>query len=255
MIQKQFIRSAGYSRVKRNRIALISAYNDALFIGSMVLQSLQHVDQVVVVDNASTDGTAHIASVAGAQVLSIPKHVGKACAVSQGIGIGYIRGLEPTAVVMMDGDGQHDPNDIPKLLELIEIGSADIVTGSPLIHPIEHPRVGRHAGTTNQAPSVKISDSHSDFRAPWPPKGHGRQVLDGLLRLVGQMRPLLFFGASGLLILIAGLLMGASVVQMQLRSSEVAMEYLFVSVLLSIMGGVALSTGLILHSVRALLSE
>ncbi|MGB0386540.1 MAG: glycosyltransferase family 2 protein [Ardenticatenaceae bacterium] len=302
MVQKQFQWSAGDSTIKRNRIALIAAYNEARFIGSVVLQSLQHVERVVVVDDGSTDGTADIARAAGAEVLSMREKVGKACAVSQGIG--YVRRLQPTAVVMIDGNGQHDPNQIPNLLEPIEREIADLVIGSDFIgiEGIENQIpmwrvVGQHALSTNLASGVKSSDSRSGFRAfapealpfldfyakgfslesqmqlivrendlllvevpIWePPKPnlnrHGRQVLDRVLHLVAQMRALLFIGAPGLLILIVGLLMGAWLVQMQPSSSQLAIEYALVSLLLSIMGGIALSTGLILYSLRTLLPE
>ena len=119
-----------------NRIALIPAYNEERFIGSVVLQALKHVDRVVVVDDGSVDDTALIAEEAGAEVLSLPKNVGKAQAVSEGIR--HIRRLRPTAVVMIDGDGQHDAKQIPTMLAPIEAGKADMVIGDRQVTTIRH---------------------------------------------------------------------------------------------------------------------
>lgn len=160
---------------KLGRIALIAAYNEARFIGSAVLQVQQHVDLVVVVDDGSTDTTAQTAWAAGAIVYSMPQNGGKARAISAGIR--YIRRLEcfrqgaPTAVVMIDGDGQHDASQILALLAPIEAGEADIVIGSRFMgikSRIPKWRIfGQHALTlaTNVASGVHSSDSQSGFRA------------------------------------------------------------------------------------------
>ena len=291
--------------VLRNRIALIPAYNEARFIGSVVLQAQKYVDRVVVVDDGSTDKTAKIAEDAGADVLSLPENMGKARAVSEGIS--YLRRLRPTAVVMIDGDGQHDPHQIPNMLAPIESAQADMVIGSRFVGiKSEIPRwrvVGQHALTiaTNVASGVYTSDSQSGFRAfsaetlPYldfyaegfsiesemqfivaeqglrlaevpisvvyeePPKRnpirHGLQVLNGVLRLVGQMRPLLFFGVPGLSVFSIGLFVGMWVLQIGHTSSQLAMGYALFSVLLCIIGVMSLATGFILHSMRALVVD
>jgi len=308
MIQQKFYSNGiGVSTpiVTRNRIALIPAYNEARFIGSVVLQTLQYVDNVIVIDDGSSDTTADTARAAGADVLSMPQNMGKARAVSEGIR--YIRRLQPTAVVMIDGDGQHDPKQIPTMLAPIEEGKADIVIGSRFVgikSKIPRWRIfGQHALTvaTNVASGVHTTDSQSGFRAfsadtlPYldfyaegfsiesemqfiaaeqelrlaevpisvvyeePPKRnpirHGLQVINGIMRLVGQMRPLLFFGLSGSLILGAGLLVGMWVVQIGHISSQLAMGYALLSVLLCLIGVISLATGVILHSIRALVVD
>src|SRR5512145_52974 len=86
-------------------IALIPAYNEERFIGSLVLSAQAYVDLVVVVDDGSYDGTATIAERAGAIVVQHRTNQGKAAAVNTGFN--YVRQLTPSAVVMLDGDGQH----------------------------------------------------------------------------------------------------------------------------------------------------
>jgi hypothetical protein len=82
---------------------------------------------------------------------------------------------------------------------------------------------------------------------------HGLMVLNGILRLVGQYRPLLFFGVPGMLLLLGGMAWGMWVVDIYRRQQGLAAGYAMISVLLSVVGTVALSTGITLHSVRGLL--
>jgi len=305
MIQQQVYSNDVSTPMTRNRIALIPAYNEARFIGSVILQTLQYVDKVVVIDDGSSDMTSETALAAGADVISMQQNMGKARAVSEGIC--YIRRLQPTAIIMIDGDGQHDPKQIPTMLAPIEQGEADIVIGSRFVGiESEIPKwriVGQHALTiaTNLASGVHCTDSQSGFRAFSPeslpyldfsaegfslesemqfiaaeqdlrlaevpisvvyeepakrnPIRHGLQVINGIMRLVGQMRPLLFFGLSGILILSVGLLVGMWVVQIGSISSQLAMGYALLSGLLCIIGVITLATGVILHSIRALVVD
>ena len=88
-----------------------------------------------------------------------------------------------------------------------------------------------------------------------PVLSHGISVLNGILRLIGQNRPLLFFGVPGAFVLLVGLLWGALVVEIYSRARTLAVGYALISVMLSIIGMFSLFTGIILHSVRALLHE
>jgi hypothetical protein len=83
----------------------------------------------------------------------------------------------------------------------------------------------------------------------------GMVVLNGVLRLTGQYRPLLSFGVPGLVILAGGGLMGVLVVDLYSRFGQLAVGYALISVLLSVIGMTLLSTAVILHSVRALMLE
>nr|MBC7245838.1 glycosyltransferase family 2 protein [Chloroflexota bacterium] len=83
----------------------------------------------------------------------------------------------------------------------------------------------------------------------------GLEVLNGILQLMGQHRPLLFFGVPGLAMLLFGLWWGYRVVDIYRKVQELAIGYAMLAVLLCIVGSVVLSTGITLHTLRALLLE
>jgi hypothetical protein len=80
-------------------------------------------------------------------------------------------------------------------------------------------------------------------------------VINGIMRFAGQYRPLLLFGLPGLLILVAGMGMGVVVVDIYRDTQQLAVGYAMISVLMSVMGMIGFSMGVILHSVRGLLIE
>jgi glycosyltransferase involved in cell wall biosynthesis len=88
-----------------------------------------------------------------------------------------------------------------------------------------------------------------------PVLSHGVMVLNGILRLVGQYRPLLFFGLPGLLIILAGLWLGVKVIDIYRSSQVLPVGYALIGILLMVLGNLALFTGIILHSVRGLLLD
>ncbi|KPL80866.1 glycosyltransferase family 2 protein [Herpetosiphon geysericola] len=150
-------------------IALIPAFNESRFIGSLVLATKAYVDMVIVIDDGSTDQTVTIAQQAGAVVLKHTVNQGKAAAVNTGFR--YSATLNPFAVVMLDGDGQHIADDIPTLLAPICQGHADVVIGSrygTIQSTIPfYRKVGQVGLTslTNLVSGVHVSDSQSGFRA------------------------------------------------------------------------------------------
>ncbi len=83
---------------------------------------------VVVVDDGSTDGTAANAGAAGAAVVRLPFNLGIGAAVQTGFRYALEHGYD--VAVRLDGDGQHDPSELPKLLEPLSRDEADVVTGS-----------------------------------------------------------------------------------------------------------------------------
>jgi glycosyltransferase involved in cell wall biosynthesis len=105
-----------------------------------------------------------------------------------------------------------------------------------------------------QVVEVPISCSYDDGPKR-NPVSHWLQVLNGVLQLIGQHRPLLFFGVPGMAILLFGLLWGAWVVDIYRASQTLAVGYALIVVLLVLMGIFSLFTGIILHSIRALLLE
>lgn len=108
---------------------IIPCLNEAEAIGAVVREVLaQHVDEVIVVDNGSTDHTAAMAAAAGARVVAEPKRgYGRACAA----GVAAVR---PTTeiVCFLDGDGSDVPGFIPRVVAPIAERSADFVLGSRL---------------------------------------------------------------------------------------------------------------------------
>lgn len=84
---------------------------------------------------------------------------------------------------------------------------------------------------------------------------HGMIVLNGVLRLIGQYRPLLFFGLPGLIVLLAGVVWGIWVIDIYRDNQVLATGYAMISILLGITGVLILFTGIILHSVRGLLID
>lgn len=92
---------------------IIPAYNEEVAIGSVVSNCLKHSD-VLVVDDGSSDNTRDVALKAGAKVIKHPKNRGKGAALKTGMEYALNEGY--SAMVMLDGDGQHDPEFIPELV-------------------------------------------------------------------------------------------------------------------------------------------
>ena len=152
-------------------VAVIPAYNEGLVIGSVTLQTKQHVDRVIVVDDGSTDRTAAIARFAGADVIRFETNGGKAKAMMAGFA--RARELGSGAVVMLDGDGQHDPDEIPVVTAPVLEGVADLVIGSRFLDTKAKIPAYRRAGQTvlNGFTNLSVdgefvtTDSQSGFRA------------------------------------------------------------------------------------------
>ena len=105
---------------------VIPAYKEARVIGTVikgVRSILQDRCEVIVVDDGSPDETGKAAQEAGAMVVRHPYNMGNGAAVKSGL-----RAAEGDVIVLMDGDGQHKPEDIPRLLE--QIGPFDMVIGA-----------------------------------------------------------------------------------------------------------------------------
>jgi glycosyltransferase involved in cell wall biosynthesis len=94
-------------------VAILPAFNEEVSIGSVVLQTKRYVDRVIVVDDGSSDRTAEVAKLAGAEVIRHQTNRGKGAALKTGFE--SLNGMH--AVVTIDTDGQHNPSDIPRLLE------------------------------------------------------------------------------------------------------------------------------------------
>jgi glycosyltransferase involved in cell wall biosynthesis len=104
---------------------VIPAYNEAWAIGKTIKEIQEQLPdaEILVVDDGSTDETAKVAREAGAYIWSHPYNIGNGAAVKTGI-----RVASGEKIVLMDGDGQHDPADIPRLLEAAQ--TYDLVVGA-----------------------------------------------------------------------------------------------------------------------------
>lgn len=151
-------------------LVAIPAYNEERCIGSVVLQVQLQGYEVLVIDDGSGDDTAEIAAAAGARVERHERNQGKAAAMNTAFGIA--RALNVPALVVLDGDGQHRPAEIERVLRPVLTNQADVVIGSRFlmeseggIPPVR--RGGQAAVTlaTNVASGTKVTDSQSGFRA------------------------------------------------------------------------------------------
>lgn len=157
-------------------VALIPAYNAGETVGQVAAGAMKYVPDVVVVDDGSTDGTAHASREAGANVLSHPANRGKGEALKTGFAYALLNGYD--AVLTIDADTQHDPDEIPKLLAEFSKG-ADIVIGARLRDRAKVPKARYY---TNMVGVICISwraeqyieDTQSGFRV------YRSSVLDGL---------------------------------------------------------------------------
>ncbi len=99
---------------------VIPAYNEAATIAGIVHRARRQVETVIVVDDGSRDETAAQAEAAGAVVVRQPDNQGKGASLWRGMQTAVEQGAE--AVITLDADGQHQPEDIPKLLEAAGAG-------------------------------------------------------------------------------------------------------------------------------------
>ena len=149
------------------KLACIPAYNEASHIESLVKSAKNHVDSVIVCDDGSTDNTAKIARNAGAVVIS-QSNQGYGAAISTLFD--YARRNNAKIMVTLDGDGQHNPEQIPLLIDAIISHGVDVSVGSRFLGDSEASGY-RKAGikiitsAANYGTSLKISDSQSGFRA------------------------------------------------------------------------------------------
>lgn len=109
-------------------LVAIPAYNEASTIASVVTEARAYADEVVVVDDGSDDGTAESARTAGATVIEHDRNCGYGGALKTAFTEAERAGAEH--LVVIDGDGQHEPKDIPQFVEQQESTGADIVIGS-----------------------------------------------------------------------------------------------------------------------------
>ena len=284
-------------------IGVIPAYNDEATIGSIVLKTKKHVDGVIVVDDGSKDKTAEVAELAGADVVKHKRNRGKGAAIRDGIN--KAKELDPDVVVCLDADAQHEPEEIPVLIEGVSDEGADIVIGSRFLkHSVRNLPLYRRFGqkildfSTNLIGKSKISDTQSGFRAfsrnaieklkfkqhgldiesgvlieakdynlkikevpinvrydvenssKKHPLSHGVHIIISIIKIISETHALLFFGMIGLMLLVAGLLLGYEVVRIYDDARVLALGTALITLILVISGVFLMSTGIILYAIQ-----
>jgi dolichol-phosphate mannosyltransferase len=122
-------------------LIVIPAYNEQGKIGSVVRKIPKPIcDGIVVVNDCSADGTAAEAKAAGAALISHPVNRGVGAAIRTGIDYAIQNNYD--VVVILSGDDQHDPNDLPGLLAPLHGGTYDFVQGSRRLSGLQAPNIG-----------------------------------------------------------------------------------------------------------------
>jgi glycosyltransferase involved in cell wall biosynthesis len=291
----------------QNVTVILPAFNEEVSIGSVVLLTRVHADNVIVIDDGSSDRTAEIARKAGAEVVQHETNKGKGAALKTGFAAAD--GLGADIIVTMDSDGQHDPAEIPKLVDPIIKGEADMVNGSRYLNGLDkntpaYRRVGQNIldRATNLNSGLQITDSQSGFRAfsastkdtfrfkaqgmaiesemladvgksglriaeveigvrydvgcsTEHPIKHGLGVLLMILKDIEFNKPLYYLTVPGAALGISGLIMGTRFVQDFTLGKGLYFGPTMLMILLIIVGSFMALTGIMLHSISALLRE
>ena len=148
------------------RIVVIPAYNEEKAISSVIKECLNHSDRVIVVDNNSSDQTFSVSKDSGADVIECDIQGAGAATRS---GIEYALKYDPSVIVTIDSDGQHDPSEIDKVCNPLRVG-ADVVIGSRFIsdgHMPKYRKLGNDIISLdyNYYADSRIRDTQSCFRA------------------------------------------------------------------------------------------
>jgi glycosyltransferase involved in cell wall biosynthesis len=152
----------------KRTLAVIPCCNEEATIGSVVLKTKRFVNHVLVVDDGSKDETKKVAKDAGATVISHKKNRGKGAAIRTGFQ--YALDNDFDYVVTIDGDGQHNPLEIPALLDNVINNGHDVSIGYRVGNDTEMPmwrRVGKRVldYTTSMGTGGFVTDSQCGFRA------------------------------------------------------------------------------------------
>ncbi len=150
-----------------NVIAVIPAYNESATIVEVVDRTLEQLKQVIVIDDASTDGTSDQLQNKAIHLVQNVENLGKGGSLWRGIQIALDRGAD--AIITLDADGQHRPEDIPLLLKSAQKTPGKIIIGS---RDMKAGRVPRERLLANRianfwiswAAGYPITDSQSGFR-------------------------------------------------------------------------------------------
>lgn len=152
-------------------VAVIPAYNEESRVGNVVEEARKYVETVIVVDDGSSDNTVRVAKEAGALVLQHIENCGAGAATMTGIDAA--RELQADAVVTLDADEQHSPDDIPALIEPIKADRVDIAFANRFGRRNRIPNIRRLANwcgnvITFAATGKWVADSQCGFKVFGP---------------------------------------------------------------------------------------
>jgi len=271
----------------------------------MVKKSLLHVDKVIVCDDGSTDNTAKLAKNAGAIVIS-QKNQGYGAAIATLFD--YARKENAQIMITLDGDGQHNPDQIPLLINAITTHNVDVVIGSRFLDDKIKASGYRKTGikiitsASNYGTNFKVTDSQSGFRAyskdaidvihpteqgmavsteillKISNKGlsiaevpitisydgdtseqhsvsHGVSVLMNTIKYVSIRHPIKFYGIPGIVLIIAGIILGGIFLNAYLNQEIVFYGSLLGSVVMFLLGAILSVTAIILFSMANLMRD
>jgi glycosyltransferase involved in cell wall biosynthesis len=155
-------------------LAAMPVFNEEETIGSVVVGCLEHVDEVICVDDGSSDSSSRIARKLGATVHHHRANRGYGGAIKTILRLARER--KARALVILDSDGQHDASDIPKMLAPILAGQADLVIGSRFVEGGSGDRMPAYrtlgikviTAASNLSSDLGVRDTQSGFRAFGP---------------------------------------------------------------------------------------
>jgi len=281
--------SSEEGRKKPYIIACIPAYNEEKTIAKVILKARKYVDKVIVCDDGSTDMTAEIAKALGAEVIRHERNMGYGAA----IGSLFWKAREEGADIMitLDADGQHDPNDIPRLIKPIIEGEADIVIGSRFLTEKAEIPTYRKIGIKiinwiTGAKTKNISDTQSGYRAyskrillkaeqnnlkikeiptrisykveqasTINPLTHALDVIFSTIKQLSIRHPLMFYGIPGIISLLVALGAGLMLIHLFNATRYFSLPLAIITVGFGIAGAILCSTAIILWILVSLIRE
>jgi glycosyltransferase involved in cell wall biosynthesis len=152
---------------KRQCAAVVPCLNEAARIGLVIAGVQKHLAKVIVVDDGSTDATAEMAKMAGADVVCRSTNCGKGAALRAGWQLAGKLGF--TWALMLDGDGQHAADDIPGFFDCAETTQAVLIVGHRMENPGAMPWLRRKINRwmskrLSRLTGVRLPDSQCGFR-------------------------------------------------------------------------------------------
>ncbi len=125
---------------------LLPAFNEGLNIGRLIEEIMRFVPDVIVVDDGSNDSTSQCALGKGAHVIRHSRRLGKGAALRSGFEYILKKGYD--AVVTMDSDNQHDPQEIPKFITSAKNSSSGIIVGNRMLEKTNMPLIRKLTNMT-----------------------------------------------------------------------------------------------------------